>query len=36
MLNTLGYFMHAGPHGVLPGDYSIFVDFLKKHLLSDK
>jgi hypothetical protein len=36
MLNTLGYFMHAGPHGVLPGDYGVFVNFLKKHLLSEK
>jgi hypothetical protein len=35
-LNTLGYFMHSGPHGVLPGDYGVFVSFLKKHLLSDK
>jgi hypothetical protein len=37
MLNTLGYYMHAGPHGVLPGDYDIFIRFIKKHFdLEDK
>jgi hypothetical protein len=32
--NTLGYFMHDGGHGVLPGDYDVFIQFIKTHLLS--
>jgi hypothetical protein len=31
MLNTLGYFMHKGGHGVLPGDYDIYIRFIKMH-----
>jgi hypothetical protein len=31
MLNSLGYYMHAGGHGVLPEDYDIFIRFIKKH-----
>lgn len=30
--NTLGYYMHDGGHGVLPGDYDIFLQFIKLHL----
>ena len=29
MLNTLGYYMHDGPHTVLPEDYDIFIRFMK-------
>jgi hypothetical protein len=32
LLNTLGYLMHDGPHGVLPADWPIFLDFLDAHL----
>lgn len=32
LLNPLGYFMHAGGHGALPGDWVVFREFLKKHL----
>lgn len=32
VLNTLGYFMHAGGHGMLPGDWSHFFRFMKMHL----
>lgn len=31
VLNDLGYYMHAGGHGALPGDYKIFIEFMKKH-----
>lgn len=34
MLNPLGYFMHSGGHGVFPGDYVVFVNYLKKYLLN--
>jgi hypothetical protein len=31
MLNLLGYYMHDGPHTVLPEDYDIFLRFMIKH-----
>lgn len=31
ILNDMGYFMHEGGHGVLPDDFDIFVDFMKRH-----
>ena len=32
VLHTLGYYMHAGGHGTLPGDWSQFLTFLQMHL----
>ena len=32
LMNPLGYYMHAGPHGVLPEDWQLFVTYLKKYL----
>jgi len=32
LLNDLGYYMHDGPHGVLPGDWALFVKYMKKFL----
>ena len=32
MMNPLGYLMHDGPHGVLPADWPVFLDFLDKYL----
>ena len=32
LLNTLGYLMHDGPHGMLPGDWPVCLDFLQLHL----
>ena len=32
LMNTLGYLIHDGPHGVLPADWPVFLDFLDKHL----
>lgn len=32
LLNTLGYLMHDGPHGVMPADWPVFLDFLDAHL----
>jgi hypothetical protein len=33
ILNTLGYVMHEGPHGIMPQDYPIFLKFMQMHLL---
>ncbi|MCF7972758.1 MAG: lipid II flippase Amj family protein [Phycisphaerae bacterium] len=32
ILNTLGYFMHAGGHGYLPSDWDVFFQYMTKHL----
>ena len=33
VLNTLGYFMHAGGHGVLPADWPVYLRFMRMHFL---
>ncbi|MDR2816034.1 MAG: acetylxylan esterase [Proteiniphilum sp.] len=33
ILQDLGYYMHVGGHGTLPGDYDVYIDFMKKHFL---
>jgi hypothetical protein len=32
VLSTLGYYMHEGRHGILPGDWPVFVEFLRRQL----
>ena len=32
MLETLGYYMHAGGHGTIPSDWAVFIAYLKKYL----
>jgi hypothetical protein len=32
ILNTLGYFMHAGGHGSIPSDWEQFYKFMEMHL----
>jgi len=32
LLNTLGYYMHAGGHGTIPSDWAVFMTYLKKYL----
>jgi hypothetical protein len=32
LMNTLGYLMHDGGHGVLPADWPVFLDFMDRHL----
>jgi hypothetical protein len=32
MMNTLGYLMHDGGHGVLAADWPVFLDFMDRHL----
>jgi hypothetical protein len=32
MLNTLGYYMHAGGHGTIPSDWPLFISYMKKYL----
>lgn len=34
ILHDIGYYMHSGGHGSLPGDYDIFIDFLKMHFIN--
>ncbi|MAT70975.1 MAG: acetylxylan esterase [Planctomycetaceae bacterium] len=29
---TLAYYMHDGGHGMVPGDWQVFLDFLQQHL----
>jgi hypothetical protein len=36
ILRTLGYYMHEGGHGMLPGDWNIYLEFLKMHLGTKK
>jgi hypothetical protein len=36
ILNTLGYHMHAGPHGIQPSDWPVFLEFMKKHFLPSR
>ncbi len=32
ILHTIGYYMHAGGHGTLPGDWDVFLRFMRMHL----
>jgi len=32
VLHDIGYFMHEGGHGTLPGDWDVFLKFLEMHL----
>ena len=32
IFNPLGYYMHSGGHGTVPGDWNIFLSFIKKYL----
>jgi hypothetical protein len=32
LLNTLGFYMHAGGHGTIPSDWAVFITYLKKYL----
>ena len=32
ILHDIGYYMHAGGHGTLPGDWRIFLQFMEMHL----
>jgi hypothetical protein len=32
ILHTLSYYMHSGGHGTLPGDWSVFLKFLRMQL----
>ncbi|HEX3356311.1 MAG TPA: hypothetical protein VHS31_04950 [Tepidisphaeraceae bacterium] len=34
ILHDVGYYMHAGGHGTLPGDWDTFIRFLQMHLQS--
>jgi hypothetical protein len=32
LMNELGYYMHKGGHTVLPEDWTLFIQYLKKFL----
>jgi (4-O-methyl)-D-glucuronate---lignin esterase len=32
ILHDIGYYMHDGGHGTLPGDWGIFLKFIAMHL----
>jgi hypothetical protein len=32
ILHDIGYYMHEGGHGMVPTDWAIYIEFLKKHL----
>jgi tRNA G46 methylase TrmB len=32
ILNTIGYFMHAGGHGTIPSDWDQYLKFMQLHL----
>jgi len=36
ILHDLAYSMHEGPHGMVPSDWDIYIQFLKMHLLPDE
>ena len=36
ILRTLGFYMHAGGHGTMPGDWEHFLKFMEMHLGSSK
>jgi hypothetical protein len=36
ILNTLGYVMHTGGHGTIPSDWNLFLEFMRKHLQTEK
>jgi hypothetical protein len=36
LFSDRGYYMHAGGHGALPGDYDIFLKFIKMHFMAGK
>lgn len=35
ILNTIGYYMHEGGHGILPSDIPVFLEFLQKNFETD-
>jgi hypothetical protein len=36
ILHTLGYYMHDGGHGAMPGDWDIYLKFMEMHLTPQK
>lgn len=32
LFNTLGYYEHTGGHGTVPGDWPLFIEYMKKYL----
>jgi hypothetical protein len=32
ILHDIGYYMHEGGHGMVPTDWAVYIEFLKKHL----
>jgi len=36
VLNTLGYYMHAGGHGMIPSDWDVIMKFMDMHLMAGR
>ena len=36
ILHDLGYYMHEGGHGMVPGDWDVYIRFLKMHLYPEQ
>ena len=36
ILHDLGYYMHEGGHGMVPGDWDVYIRFLKVHLYPEQ
>ena len=36
ILHTLGYYMHAGGHGIIPSDWDQFLKFMQMHLRPER
>jgi hypothetical protein len=36
ILHTIGYYMHTGGHGTMPGDWQYFLQFMQMHLHSSE
>lgn len=36
ILNDLGYHMNSGGHGMQPGDWDVYVEFLRRHLQQER
>jgi hypothetical protein len=32
VFHDIGYYMHDGGHGMVPGDWQVYVEFLSQHL----
>lgn len=36
IFHDLGYYMHAGGHGIVPSDWNVFLKFMEMHLKPER